>query len=206
MIVCKGVRRRRFGRGRARGFGRGAGGCDDRADTHQLGCNAVGFVGAFGRRGGFWRNRLLGDGRRFIGLRAQHDVVVAYTGLDAALDFAFGNAVQHFGIRRRRFGAEIAVVRGQFPEILCNSLHRCKRVVKPLQRAGESAVGDRQDLTCTNHVYSPSSVPDFVRLLFNLRVIVDKNWLIEGYFSVHIVSVRRFRHQYRHGSHSPETQ
>ncbi len=106
-------------------------------------------------RGGGTRSHR--SGRRFLAclyLRAQDHTVILNLGLDPALDLALGNLVQHLGIGSRRFGAEIAILGREIPEILGNRFHRVERFVKPFERAREGAVGYRQNLARTDHAFS----------------------------------------------------
>ena len=73
-------------------------------------------------------------------------------GLDPALDFLFGDPVQHLGIRGRGFGAEIAVVGGEVAEIFGDGLHRRERLVEPFEGARECPVGHRENLACPDHL------------------------------------------------------
>ena len=50
---------------------------------------------------------------RGLDLRTQDDAVVLYLGLDPTLDLALGDAVQHLGVWRGGFGAEIPVFGSQ---------------------------------------------------------------------------------------------
>ena len=63
--------------------------------------------------------------------------------LDPTVDLAFGDPVQHRGIRRWRLGTEIAVFGGKIPKVFCNGAHRVEGIVKSLQSAREGAVGYR---------------------------------------------------------------
>ncbi len=88
-----------------------------------------------------------------LGFGAQDDAVTVILNLclDPALNFTFGDAVQHGCIGGGRFGPEIAILGGQIAEVFRNRLHRVERIVKPLQSAGEGSVGYRKDLTRTDH-------------------------------------------------------
>ena len=101
--------------------------------------------GRDGRRNGGSRRR-----RRLIS-RAQDHAVVLDPGLDPALDLALGDPVKHCGVRRGGLGPEVSVLGGQVAEVFRNRPHGVERVVEPLQRAAEGAVGHRQDLACTIH-------------------------------------------------------
>ena len=58
---------------------------------------------------------------------------------------------EHLGIRGRRFGPEVAVIRGQVAEVLRDGFHRRERFLEPLEGARERAVGNRQDFASTDH-------------------------------------------------------
>ena len=77
-----------------------------------------------------------------------------------ARDLTLGQTVQHGGVRRRRFGPEVAVLRGKVPEILGNRLHGIERVVEPFQRAAEGPVRDGQDLAFTGHDWTAFRLAD----------------------------------------------
>lgn len=49
------------------------------------------------------------------------------------------------------FCAEISIVRGEISEILGDGFHRIERIVKPLQGAGERAVGNRENFARIYH-------------------------------------------------------
>ena len=124
--------------------GRGGGGLN-RCGCNGLRCGRFGHDGPGGggrNRGGFFRGQALG---------AQHDAVLADSGLDPAVDLALGDAVQHLGVRGGRFCAEVTVFGGQIAEILGDGLHGRERLVEPLERAGEGSIGNRQDLVGTDH-------------------------------------------------------
>ena len=89
-------------------------------------------------------NRVSHAGRwHLIGLGAQNNAVILHFRLDPALNFTFGDAVQHGSIRRGRFGTKVAVLGCQIAEVFGNGFHRVERVIKPFQRAREGAIGHR---------------------------------------------------------------
>ena len=64
-----------------------------------------------GRGGGF----VLGRGRGILA-GTQHDPPLFLMCLHTARHLALGDAGKHLGVRGRRLGAEISVVRGQIPK------------------------------------------------------------------------------------------
>ena len=74
------------------------------------------------------RNRLINGvmcDLRLVFFRLTQDQTTAFhSGFNSALNFLFGNPLQHFCIRRRRFCTEIPVICGQIPEILGYTPHR----------------------------------------------------------------------------------
>ena len=126
-----------------------------------IGIGGLGFSGGRNR----WRGLFLcrfGPRRvfacRLIGfnLRPQDHAVALDLRLDATLDLALGDPVQHLGIGCRRFGPEIAVLGGQVAEIFRYGFHRVERLVKALQRAREGAIRHRENFAWTNH--TPTSL------------------------------------------------
>ena len=100
-----------------------------------------------GRGGGLHRRaRLIPCGQLL-----EDDAVVLNARLDPALDLLLGDPAQHLGIRGRRLGAEVSVIRRKIPEVLRDRLHRRERIVEPFQRTGEGPVGDGQNFARAHH-------------------------------------------------------
>jgi hypothetical protein len=76
----------------------------------------------------------------FLAQLPQHDSARGQARLDPALHLAFGDSVEHFGIRRRRLCPEVPVVGRQIAEIFGDRLHGRERVVETFQRAGKGPV------------------------------------------------------------------
>jgi hypothetical protein len=106
---------------------------------------------------------------------AEHDAARGQAGLDPPLNLAFGDAVEHLGVGRRRFGSEVAVVGSEVAEILRDRLHGRERVVEPFQGAGEGAIGHRQDLARTHHLRLLSA--NYITTRFTIRWFQIRNRL-----------------------------
>lgn len=129
-----------------RRLGRGGGFFDDEVGHARLGRLTAGHLVEQDARG---------DGRlcrsslgQCLGARG---VVALCSSGSKPRHFAFGKAVQHRGIGRRRFSAEVAVLRGEIAEVFGNRLHGVERVLEAFQRAAESPIGHGQDLAFTGH-------------------------------------------------------
>ncbi len=102
------------------------------------------------RSGG--RDRCGGSRGRGVIQLAQVNPVRAGARLDAAGGLALGDVAQRFGVGHRGFRAEIPVLRGKVTKILGDLLHRAERILEPLDRAREGAIGHGKDLVRTRHV------------------------------------------------------
>jgi hypothetical protein len=70
-----------------------------------------------------------------VGRCAQHDAAALFAGFDPAGDLAFSDPGQHLCVRDGGLGPEVAIFRGQVPEVFRNCFHGFEGIVETFQSA-----------------------------------------------------------------------